>query len=118
MRAVRVLSSVAVAGALTLGASAAGAQTTTLPPVRSIPVTGGQAATTTTTARATTATTAPAPSSGTAGSTTAAPSNDSGLADTGMAADLLVPFALALIGGGAVLQVVARRRDAADYGLL
>jgi hypothetical protein len=93
-----------VAGSLMAGAGAAAAQTTTtMPPVRSIPVTGGQTATTTTTAPAAT------------GGETAAGGD---LADTGIAADMLVPFGFALIGGGAVMQAAARRRPRDAYGLL
>ena len=105
MRVVRLASSALIAcGFVLVGASAASAQTTTtMPPVRSIPVTSGQTATTTTTA--------PATSGGTEGT-----SGD--LADTGLAADMLVPFAFGLIGGGAVLQAAARRRPRNAYGLL
>ncbi|HEX4978732.1 MAG TPA: hypothetical protein VFV35_01585 [Acidimicrobiales bacterium] len=100
MRLVRfVLLSGLAGGFVLVGAPAASAQTTTtVPPVRSIPVTGGQAATTTTTAPA---------SSESAGT----------LAETGMAADVLVPFGFALIGAGAVLQLASRRPREA-FGLL
>ena len=106
MRVLRLAISAVIAGGFVLlGASAASAQTsTTIPPVRSIPVTGGQTATTTT---------APASSGD---SVTAGASG--GLADTGLAADVLVPFGFALIGGGAVLQAAARRRPRNAYGLL
>ena len=84
-------------------AASAAAQTgtTTIPPVREIPVTGGQ----------TTTTTAPASTSGTSGT------SGGGLASTGVAADVLVPFGVALIGVGGVLQVAARR-PRRDLGLL
>lgn len=85
-----------------VGVGVAAAQTTTVPPVRSIPVTGG-----------TTATTA-APTTTAA---TAATGSDGDLASTGVAADLLVPFGFALIGVGGVLQVAARR-PRRDLGLL
>ena len=85
--------------ALIIGAPAAAAQTTTtVPPVPAIPVTDGTTATTT----------APAVSG----------EGSRELAQTGMAADLLVPFAFGLIGGGAVLQATARRRPRNAYGLL
>ena len=104
MRVVRVvLGSVIASGFVLVGASVASAQTTTtVPPVRSIPVTGGQTATTTTAA----------PTTGSTETTGAG-----GLADTGMAADMLVPFGFALIGAGAVMQAAARR-PRGDYGLL
>lgn len=106
VRVVRLAFSTLIAGSfVVLGASAVSAQTTTtMPPVRSIPVTGGQTATTTT-----------APEGG-GDSVTAGASGD--LADTGIAADMLVPFGFALIGGGAVLQAAARRRPRNAYGLL
>lgn len=93
-------------------ASAAAAQTTgattTMPPVRSIPVTP-----------APTTTAAPAR---TAGAESTAPAGQSGqaaadLADTGIAADQLVPLGLLLIAVGAGLQGVARRPRRA-YALL
>lgn len=65
---------------------AAAQTTTTLPPVRSIPV-------------------APAPA--TAAPPAAAPADP--LADTGVAADKLVPLAFALIALGALLDASARR---------
>lgn len=105
MRVVRLVSaSVIACGFVLAGATAALAQTTTtVPPVRSIPVTGGQTATTTTAAPAA------------AGGETAAAG---GLADTGIAADMLVPFGFTLIGAGAVMQAAARRRPRNAYGLL
>jgi hypothetical protein len=93
-------------GALGVGAAApAGAQTTTTttaPPVRSIPVTPAAPATTTTAAPAAVAATTSA----------SAP-----LADTGIAADRLVPFGFLLIGLGAALVAAARRygRPAFDF---
>jgi hypothetical protein len=73
-------------------APSAGAQTTTtIPP---IPVTGGGG---------TTATTAPAPAA-------AEDAGTAGMADTGLATDRLVPFGFVLIGAGAALDAVARRR--------
>lgn len=103
MRVVRVvLGSVIASGFVLVGASVASAQTTTtVPPVRTIPVTGGQTATTTT-----------APTTGSTETTEAG-----GLADTGTAADMIVPFGFALIGAGAVMQAAARR-PRSDYGLL
>jgi hypothetical protein len=93
------LAGVGAFAALIIGAPAALAQTsTTVPPVPPIPVTDGTTATTT----------AAAPSGGTSGE----------LAQTGMAADVLVPFAFGLIGSGAVLQAAARRRSRNAYGLL
>lgn len=93
----------AMAAGLSSAPGAVAQTTTTMPPVRSIPVTPGP----------TTATTA-APATGESasgqGGTAAAD-----LADTGVAADKLVPLGLLLIGLGAALQGGARRRS---YGLL
>jgi hypothetical protein len=99
------LSAALVAGALGLaGAAPAGAQTTTtMPPVRSIPVTPATSATTTT---------APAAATGASGAT-AAP-----LADTGIAADRLVPLGFLLIGLGAALVAAARRYARPAYRFL
>jgi predicted phage tail protein len=93
-------------GALFLSVGVAAAQTTTstLPPVKTIPVTG--ATTTSTTAKATTTTVA-----------TAAVSAAGSMASTGIAADMLVPLGFALIGIGGVMHVVARRPQR-DLGLL
>ncbi len=102
----RTRAAIFVAAAMAAGLSpvpgAVAQTTTTMPPVRSIPVTPGP----------TTATTA-APTTGESagqGGTAAAD-----LADTGVAADKLVPLGLLLIGLGAALQGAARRRS---YGLL
>lgn len=99
---VAALGSASAAAAQTTGA------TTTMPPVRSIPVTP-----------APTTTAAPVR---TAGAETGAPAGQTGqaaadLADTGIAADQLVPLGLLLIGVGAALQGVARRPRRA-YALL
>ena len=100
------IAGLALTGALFVGAGVAAAQTTTLPPVRTIPVTG--ATTSTTAARATTTTTAAAAvSSATANA----------MASTGIAADMLVPLGFALIGAGGAMQVAARR-PRRDLGLL
>lgn len=97
MRAARLAISGLAAALLLAGAGAAEAQTTTVPP---IPVTGGQTGTTTT---------APAGTgTGTSGT----------LAETGVAADMLVPFGFALIASGAAMQAAARRRSRTAYGLL
>lgn len=104
------------AAALVLGlavglmAPAAAQTTTTMPPVRSIPVTPAPTATapaTSTTVRASTATTAPAA----AAAETAAPP----MADTGLPADKLVPFSFLLIGLGAALTGAARRSGRVRY---
>jgi hypothetical protein len=118
---VRVLRSLIVAAVLALGvATPAAAQTTTtsttMPPVRSIPVTPAPNATTTTTARAatTTTTTTTAAVSG-SGTGTGTGSEDDPLADTGLAADKLVPLAFLLIALGAVLDAGARRYRRTAY---
>lgn len=112
----RVLRSLIVATALAVSlaagviAPAAAQTTTTMPPVRSIPVTPAPTATTTataTTVRATTATTAPAAAAAQA----AAPP----MADTGLPADKLVPFSFLLIGLGAALTGAARRYGRIRY---
>ena len=106
----RVLRSLIVAAVLAVGvATPVAAQTsttTTMPPVRSIPVTP---APTTTAAPASTTTTARAstPTTVAAGNETAAADP---LADTGIAADKLVPLAFALIAVGGLLDAAARRR--------
>lgn len=113
MRALRsLIFATALPVALAVGATApAAAQTTTtMPPVRSIPVTPAPTSTTaatSTTVRATTATTAPAA----AAAQTAAPP----MADTGLPADKLVPFSFLLIGLGAALTGAARRSGRARY---
>lgn len=108
---VRVLRSLIIATALVVGVAApVAAQTTTtstMPPVRSIPVTPAQPATTTTTA-ATTATTA---ATGADGETAAGDP----LADTGIAADKLVPLGFLLIAVGALLDAAARRYRRTAY---
>jgi hypothetical protein len=90
------------AGALGLGAPGpVAAQTTTsttVPPVRSIPVTPAAPAPTTTSS---------------AGGSAAAP-----LAATGIAADRLVPFGFVLIGMGAALVGAARRYGRPAYRFL
>lgn len=112
----RALRSLIFATALALGLAvglispAAGQTTTTMPPVRSIPVTPAPTATTaatTTTVRATTATPAPAA----AATEAAAPP----MADTGLPADKLVPFSFLLIGLGAALTGAARRYGRIRY---
>jgi hypothetical protein len=116
---VRVLRSLIVAAVLALGvATPAAAQTTTtsttMPPVRSIPVTPApNATTTTTTARAATTTTTVAVSG--SGTGTGTGSEDDPLADTGLAADKLVPLAFLLIALGAVLDAGARRYRRTAY---
>ena len=115
-----LLLSTIVALGLAASAAPAAAQTTstTIPPVRSIPVT--PAPTVATTAAPTTTTTAPkvtttAPTAAaTAGTETAAPP----VAVTGISADKLVPFGLLLIGLGAVLTNAARRLGRIRYNFL
>lgn len=106
----RVLRSLIIATALVVGVAAPVAAqsttTSTMPPVRSIPVTPAQPATTTTTA-ATTATTAPA------GDGEVAAGDP--LADTGLAADMLVPLGFVLIAVGAALDAAARRYRRTAY---
>jgi hypothetical protein len=97
------------------GPVAAQTTTTTMPPVRSIPVTpapttsAAPSATTTTTPRTTTTT----PTASVSGETAALP-----LADTGLAADKLVPFGFLLIGLGAVLTGASRRFGRPAYRFL
>lgn len=109
----RVLRSLIIATALVVGVAAPVAAqsttTSTMPPVRSIPVTPAQPATTTTTA-ATTPTTA-ATGAGGGGETAAGDP----LADTGIAADKLVPLGFVLIALGAVLDAAARRYRRTSY---
>lgn len=88
--------------------AAAQTTTTTMPPVRSIPVTPAPGVTTTTARPA--ATTPPVAASG---ETAAAP-----LADTGLAADTLVPFGFLLIGLGAALTGASRRYGRPSYTFL
>jgi len=110
---VRVLRSLIIATVLVVGVAApAAAQTsttTTMPPVRSIPVT--PAPTTTAAPAATTTTTARPAVSG----ESAAPTAEAPLADTGIAADKLVPFGFLLIAVGAVLDAAARRYRRTSY---
>lgn len=95
------------------GPVAAQTTSTTMPPVRSIPVT--PAPTVTTAPPATTTTTAPAAAGAAgAGSETAAPP----MADTGLAADKLVPFGFLLIGLGAALTAGSRRVGRVRYNFL
>ena len=82
---------VGVALVALVAAPSAGAQTTTtIPP---IPVTGGPSTTTTT---------APGGGEGTEAGV--------GMAETGLATDQLVPFGFVMIGAGAALDALARRR--------
>jgi hypothetical protein len=97
-----------VTGAIFVGAGMAAAQTSTtstLPPVRTIPVTSGTTATTTT-AKATTTT-----------AVGAKVASSNAMASTGIAADTLVPLGFALIGIGGVMHV-ASRRPQRNLGLL
>ncbi len=111
---VRVLRTLIFAGLLAVGLAtpAAAQSTTTMPPVRSIPVTPAPtttaAPTTTTTARTTPTTAA------VSGESAAAP----GMADTGIAADKLVPLAFLLIALGALLDGAARRYRRTAYSFL
>ena len=102
----RVLRTLLISAVLAVGLAApvaAQTTTTTMPPVRSIPVTPAPGATTTT---------APA-SSGVGGETASSP-----LADTGIAADKLVPLGFLLIGLGAALTGAARRYGRPTYTFL
>lgn len=110
MRALRTLLISAVLAVGLAAPVAAQTTSTTMPPVRSIPVTPAPGVTTTTTAARTTTTTAPAAVSG---ETAAAP-----LADTGIPADKLVPFGFVLIGLGAALTGAARRYGRPAYTFL
>jgi hypothetical protein len=101
-----------IATVLVVGVAApvAAQTTTTMPPVRSIPVT--PAPTTTAAPAATTTTAAPA----TSGTVTAAgAATEDPLADTGIAADKLVPLGFALIALGALLDAAARRYRRTAY---
>lgn len=116
----RALRSLIIATALVVGVAAPVAAqtstTTTMPPVRSIPVTPAPAPTTTTAAPAATTTSTTAPPAA-AAETAAPPAETAGapLADTGIAADKLVPFAFLLIALGAVLDAAARRYRRTSY---
>lgn len=115
---VRALRTLLLSAVLAVGLAApAAAQTTTtssttMPPVRSIPVTPAPGVTTTT-ARATTTTTAAVAGTGSSAETAASP-----LADTGLAADKLVPFGFLLIGLGAALTGASRRYGRPSYTFL
>ena len=104
MRALRTLLISAVLAVGLAAPAAAQTTTTTMPPVRSIPVTPAPGVTTTTTAR---------PAAAVSGETAASP-----LADTGIAADKLVPFGFVLIGLGAALTGAARRYGRPTYTFL
>ena len=104
MRALRTLVITAVLAVGLAAPVAAQTTTTTMPPVRSIPVTPAPGVTTTTTARPATAAT---------NETAASP-----LADTGIAADKLVPLGFLLIGFGAVMTAAARRFGRPTYTFL
>ena len=102
-----IFSAAMVVAGVASATGAAAQTTTTIPPVRSIPVTP-----------ATTTTAAPVRTAGTAESASPQPAQTAAdLADTGVAADRLVPLGLLLIGVGAALQGAARRPRRA-YGLL
>lgn len=107
MRALRTLLISAVLAVGLAAPAAAQTTTTTMPPVRSIPVTPAPGVTTTTTAR-------PAATNVGAGGETAA----SPLADTGIAADKLVPLGFLLIGLGAALTGASRRYGRPAYTFL
>ena len=106
---VRALRTLLLSAVLAVGLAtpvAAQTTTTTMPPVRSIPVTPAPGVTTTTTAR-------PAATPAGTESAAAAP-----LADTGLAADKLVPFGFLLIGLGAALTGASRRYGRPAYTFL
>ena len=103
MRALRTLLISAVLAVGLAAPAAAQTTTTTMPPVRSIPVTPAAGVTTTTAA--------PAVAAG--GETASSP-----LADTGLAADKLVPLGFLLIGLGAVLTGASRRYGRPAYTFL
>ena len=107
MRALRTLLLSAVLAVGLAAPAAAQTTTTTMPPVRSIPVTPAPGVTTTTTTTARPA--------GTAGTETASASP---LADTGLAADKLVPLGFLLIGLGAALTGASRRYGRPNYTFL
>ena len=107
---VRVLRSLLIAAVLVVGAAAPVAAqtstTTTMPPVRSIPVTPAP----TTTAPGAAATTTTVATGAAPGATDEDP-----LADTGLAADKLVPLGFLLIAVGALLDAAARRARRTAY---
>lgn len=105
-----VLSTVLAVGLAAPVAAQTSSTSTTMPPVRSIPVTP---APTVTTAPPATTTTVPARTAP-AGTESAAPP----MADTGLAADKLVPFGFLLIGLGAALTGGARRVGRVRYDFL
>ncbi|HUP86261.1 MAG TPA: hypothetical protein VM143_11390 [Acidimicrobiales bacterium] len=105
MRALRTFLISAVLAVGLAGPAAAQTTSTTMPPVRSIPVTPAPGVTTTTARLTTATTTAPTPVE-----TAAAP-----MADTGLAADKLVPLGLLLIAVGAALTEAARRARRPAY---
>lgn len=115
MRALRsLIFAIALALGLAVAAvapAAAQQTTTTMPPVRSIPVTPAPTSTTaatSTTLRTTPATTAPA---AVGAEEAAAPP----MADTGIPADKLVPLSFLLIALGAALNGAAHRFGRARY---
>lgn len=108
MRALRtLLISAVLAVALAGPAAAQSTTTTTMPPVRSIPVTPAPGTVTTTTAKAAT------PTAVAGAETAAAP-----MANTGLAADKLVPTGFLLIGLGALLVSASRRYRRPTYTFL
>ena len=112
---VRVLRSLIIATALVVGVAApVAAQTTTtstMPPVRSIPVTPAQPVTPAPPTTAATTPTTAATGAGGGGETAAGDP----LADTGIAADKLVPLGFLLIAVGALLDAAARRYRRTAY---
>lgn len=100
-------------GFLGLAAPAGAQTTTTIPPVRSIPITSASSTSTTAKPAATTTTTTAPASVSASGTATADP-----LASTGIAADKLVPLAFLLIGLGAALVGAARRFGRPVYTFL
>ena len=112
MRALRTLLISAVLAVGLAAPAAAQTTTTTMPPVRSIPVTPAPGVTTTT-ARPAATPTAAAAGTGSSAETAASP-----LADTGLAADKLVPFGFLLIGLGAALTGASRRYGRPSYTFL
>ena len=111
---VRVLRTFVISAVLAVGLAGpvAAQTTTTMPPVRSIPVTPAPGVTTTTVRTTTTTAAVSGAGAGTA-ETAAAP-----LADTGLAADKLVPFGFLLIGLGAALTGASRRYGRPSYTFL
>ena len=106
MRALRTLLISAVLAVGLAAPAAAQTTTTTMPPVRSIPVTPAPGVTTTTAPRTTT-------TAAVSGETASSP-----LADTGLAADKLVPLGFLLIGLGAALTGASRRYGRPAYTFL